>query len=151
MLLSQLPKQSDSPATNADVRERPPVAMTADASRRALRPAPLASALEITVSRSSDGLVVRVKGEATVQCASALLDGLLTTTTQRPAVVTLDLTELRSISCLAMGVLVTYRRGVVRKGGQVRLVGGLQPVVQEALARTKLLDLFETSAIAAAA
>jgi hypothetical protein len=35
--------------------------------------------------------------------------------------VTLDLSELRSISSLAMGVLVAYRRGVVRRGGRVRL------------------------------
>src|SRR5262245_10386957 len=151
MLLSQLPQQSDRSLTNAGVREGPPVAMSADASRRALRPAPLASALGMTVSESSGGLVVRVKGEAPVQCAGALLDGLLSATAQRPAVVTLDLTELRSISCLAMGVLVTYRRGVVRRGGRVRLAGGLQPVVQEALARTKMLHLFETSAIASSA
>jgi anti-anti-sigma factor len=64
---------------------------------------------------------------------------------RRPAVVALDLTELRSISCLAMGVLVGYRRGVVRTGGRVRLVGALQPAVHEALARAELLDLFETA------
>jgi hypothetical protein len=53
--------------------------------------------------------------------------------------------ELRSISSLAMGVLVAYRRGVVRAGGRVRLAGGLQPAVHEALARAELFDMFETT------
>jgi hypothetical protein len=44
-----------------------------------------------------------------------------------------------------MGVLVTYRRGVVRAGGRVRLAAELQPAVHEALARAELLDLFETT------
>ena len=98
------------------------------------------------VSQTADDLVIRVKGEARVECAGALLDGLLAPAARRPAVVTLDLTELRSISCLAMGVLVAYRRGVVRNGGRVRLAEGLRPPVQEALARAELFDLFQTSA-----
>jgi anti-anti-sigma regulatory factor len=64
---------------------------------------------------------------------------------QRSAVVTLDLSQLRCISNLAMGVLVTFRRGVVRRGGRVRLANGLLPAVQEALAQAELLDLFETT------
>ena len=59
---------------------------------------------------------------------------------------TLDLSELRSLSCLALGALVAYRRGVVRTGGRVRLARGLQTVVKEALARAGLFDLFETAA-----
>jgi hypothetical protein len=64
--------------------------------------------------------------------------------------VTLDLSELRSISRLAMGVLRAYRRWVVRTGGRVRLAGGLQPAVREALKRAKLLDLFGITADAGA-
>jgi anti-anti-sigma regulatory factor len=56
--------------------------------------------------------------------------------------VTLDLSELRSLSCLAMGVLVSYRRGVVRNGGQVRLRPDLQAPVRDALQRAGLLELF---------
>jgi hypothetical protein len=37
-----------------------------------------------------------------------------------------------------MGILVTYRRGVVRHGGRVRLAG-LRPAVKEALACAGLL------------
>jgi anti-anti-sigma factor len=73
------------------------------------------------------------------------MTGLLAPAARRPAVVTLDLSELRSISSLAMGVLVAYRRGVIRAGGRVFLAGALQPAVHEALARAELFDLFETT------
>ena len=110
-------------------------------------PRPLAAgpAVQASIIQTATDLIIRVKGEARVECAGALLDGLLAPSARRPAVVILDLSELRSISCLAMGVLVTYRRGVVRAGGRVRLAGGLQPAVHEALARAELLDLFETT------
>jgi anti-anti-sigma factor len=100
----------------------------------------------VAARQTSDGLAIRVKGEATVEAAGALLSGLLAPAARRPAVVTLDLSELRSISCLAMGVLVAYRRGVVRAGGRVCLAQELRPAVREALARAALLDLFETTA-----
>jgi anti-anti-sigma regulatory factor len=86
---------------------------------------------------------MRVKGEATVDGVGALENGLLTPAALRPAVVALNLSELRCISSLAMGALVAYRRGVVRTGGRVRLDGELQPGVREALARAELLELFE--------
>ncbi len=91
-------------------------------------------------------MIIQVKGEALDECAGALLDGLLAPAARQPAFVTLDLSELRSISGLALGVLVGYCRSVVRSGGRVRLAGVLQPMVSESLGRAKLLDLFETSA-----
>src|SRR5262245_43379407 len=99
---------------------------------RARRPS--AAAVQVEVSQTAAGMVIRVKGEARVECAGALLDGLLAPG-RRPAVVTLDLSELRSISCLALGVLAAYRRSVVRTGGRVRLAGVLQPAVKESLVR----------------
>jgi anti-anti-sigma factor len=103
----------------------------------------------VTVSQTSDALIVRIKGEARFGCAGGLLDALLVATAQRPAIVTLDLTELSFISGSAMGVLVTFRRDVMGWGGRVRLAGELQPIVQETLARTRLLDLFESCAVVA--
>jgi anti-anti-sigma regulatory factor len=99
----------------------------------------------VTTSQTADGLVIRVKGVAGVKQSGALLSGLLAASAHRPSVATLDLSELRSLSSLAMGVLVAYRRGVVRAGGRVRLAEGLQLAVREALARAELLDLFETT------
>jgi anti-anti-sigma factor len=104
----------------------------------------------VTVGETAEGMVIRVAGEARVDCAGVLLADLLIPAACRPPVVTLDLSELRFISSLALGVLVTFRRGVVRAGGRVRLAGGLQPAVHEALARAELFELFETTADAAA-
>jgi anti-anti-sigma factor len=105
-------------------------------------------AVEVAVSQTSDHVVIQIKGEARADCAGELLAALLTPAARRPALVTLDLSELRCISSLAMGVLVGYRRGVVRAGGRVRLAGPLQPAVHDALARAELLNLFETTASA---
>jgi anti-anti-sigma factor len=100
----------------------------------------------VTTSQTADGLIIRVEGDAGVEQSGALLSGLLAASAGRPAVATLNLSDLRSISSLAMGVLVTYRRGVVRAGGRVRLTSELQLAVREALARAELFDLFETAA-----
>jgi anti-anti-sigma factor len=120
--------------------------LAAKSTPHALRPAVTTTVVEVTASQSQDDLNIRIKGELKAQCAGMLLDALLTATARRPAVVTLDLSELRSISSLAIGVLVTYRRGVVRRGGRVRLVRTLRSDVKEALTRADLLDLFETTA-----
>jgi anti-anti-sigma factor len=107
------------------------------------RAAALDSALQMTVMQTGSDLIIRMKGEARSDCAGALQDGLLGPAACRSASVTLDLSELRSISCLAMGVLVAFRRGVVRTGGRVRLAEDVQGAVREALARAELLQLFE--------
>lgn len=112
------------------------------------RPAPVLFAIQVNVGQACDDLVIRLKGEARVEFAGALMDGLLSSTAHRPAVVTLDLSDLRSISSLAMGVLAGFRRGVVRAGGRVRLAEVLQPAVREALTRAELLTLFEPAAAA---
>src|SRR5262249_34706396 len=76
--------------------------------------------------------------------------GLMRAVARRPTAVTLDLSNLRSISCLAMGVLMSYRRGLLRADGRVYLADRLQPPVREALERAKLLNLFEKPPAAAA-
>jgi anti-anti-sigma factor len=141
MLISFLTRWFVRPAECAAPGRRPQVVAPAF---RARCPAAV-PVVEVAASPTSEGLVIRVKGEANVESAGALLSGLLAPAARRPAVVTLDLSELRSISCLAMGVLVAYRRGVVRTGGRVRLAEGLQPAVKEALARAGLFDLFEAT------
>jgi anti-anti-sigma factor len=108
-------------------------------------------AVHVVVGPTVDDLLIQIKGEGRVECADALQDGLLASAACHPAVVTLDLSELRSISCLAMGVLVAFHRGVVRAGGRVRLAGQLQLAVREALARADMFGLFETSTDAASA
>jgi anti-anti-sigma factor len=134
------------PAEDAARGVRQQVVAPALPASRVSRPSAAVSAVEVAVCETSDGLVIRVKGEARPDNVGMLLSGLLGPTARRPALVMLDLSELRSLSCLAMGVLVAYRRGVVRAGGRVCLADELQPPVREALARAELLDLFETTA-----
>jgi anti-anti-sigma regulatory factor len=137
----------DSPAapSRAVPHEAGPPRLVSPAAPSPRRPEPDAD-LKVTTSQTAEGLVIRVTGVAGVQQSGALLSGLLAASARRPAVATLDLSELRFVSRLAMGVLGAYRRGVIRAGGRVRLAPGLQPAVNEALARAELLDLFETIA-----
>jgi anti-anti-sigma factor len=100
------------------------------------------SQLEVSASETACGVVIRLKGVAAVNESEALLADLLALTSCRASLVTLDLSDLRFISSLAMGVLVTYRRGVVRRGGCVVLAEDLQPAVREALERAEVMSLF---------
>jgi anti-anti-sigma factor len=143
MFLCHLANWFYPPPAAAPAEDRPPVVAPALPARRPAAPAP---AVQVAVSPTADCLLIQVEGEANVQSAGALMDGLLRPTARRPLVVILDLSGLRSISCLAMGVLVAYRRGVVRNGGRVLLAEQLQPSVRESLTRAELLDLFEITA-----
>ena len=98
--------------------------------------------IEVGVTEAPGEVVVRVAGKGCVGQADALTAGLLGLSARRPPLVTLDLSGLTCVSSLAMGVLVTFRRGVVRAGGRVRLAAPLQGPVHEALERAGLLTLF---------
>jgi anti-anti-sigma factor len=104
----------------------------------------------VAIQQMPEDVVIHLKGEANFDEADALAGSLMAPATRREACVNLDLTELKSISCLAMRVLVDYRRGVVRTGGRVRLAGALQPAVHEAFARARLFELFDTTALGVA-
>jgi len=113
--------------------------------------APRPAAVQTSVEHTAEGTLIRVAGEAGPASAGELLSGLFAPQARWQALVALDLSELRSLSCQAASVLAAYRRGVLRTGGRVRLVGVLQPAVKESLARTELLDLFVAGAAAAGA
>jgi anti-anti-sigma regulatory factor len=100
------------------------------------------AAVEVVVSQTEAGPLIQIKGNARAECAGALLAELLVSK-HWPAMVTLDLSELDSISGMALSVLAAYRRSVVRTGARVRLTGVLRPAVWAALARTEMLDWFE--------
>ena len=98
---------------------------------------------KVEIHDTPEGMVVRLLGEAGVVEAGALEAALLRLAARRPEKVTFDLSELEFISSLAMGVLLAYRRGVVRTGGRVWLAPELRPMVRETLSRAELLSLFE--------
>jgi anti-anti-sigma factor len=146
MLIPDLPRSFGHSVSCAVAAEQPRLVAVAPPAHRLTHSLLADAAVRVVVSQNADDLVIHVMGDARIDCADTLLAGLLAPAARRCEVVTLDLTELRSISSLAMGVLVTYRRGVVRNGGRVRLAPRLQPAVRDALRRADLLGLFECTA-----
>jgi anti-anti-sigma regulatory factor len=96
----------------------------------------------VGVTEAPGEVVVRVAGQGCFGQADALAAGLLGLSARRPSRVTLDLSGLKCVSALAMGILVSFRRGVVRADGRVRLAAPLQEPVRAALERAGLLALF---------
>jgi anti-anti-sigma factor len=109
------------------------------------RPSP-AFRLAVEVVDAAEGVVVRLRGEAGVAEARALEACLLPLVARRPARVTFDLAGLVLLSSLAMGVLVSCRRAVVRAGGRVCLAPDVPPAVRAALDRAALTGLFNAVA-----
>jgi anti-anti-sigma factor len=117
----------------------------------ALAPLPIpesaasAPRLEVSVREAPGELVVRVAGEAGVAQAGELAVALLRLSARRAPLVTLDLSRLSLLSSLAMGALATFRRGIVRAGGRVRLVACMEEQVRESLERTGMIAQFEAA------
>jgi anti-anti-sigma factor len=93
-------------------------------------------------------VVVRLRGEAGVTEAGVLETSLLRVVARLPTCVIFDLSELRFLSSLALGVLASYRRAAVRTGVRVCRATALHPPVREALDRAGLLDLFDAVDVA---
>jgi anti-anti-sigma regulatory factor len=87
-------------------------------------------------------VVIRLAKEPGVRQAGELSAALLGLSALRPPQVTLDLSGLNVVSCLTLGVLEAFRRGLVRAGSRVRLAAAMQEPVRAALERAGLLTLF---------
>ena len=87
-------------------------------------------------------LLVAIKGEGGFEQAQFLSAELLRIPLEAYSLVVLDLAELTFLSTLAMGALVGYRRGLGRRGVEVRLAN-VQPQVWLALESAGLGKLFE--------
>jgi anti-anti-sigma factor len=98
--------------------------------------------LAFHVERGPHFLSVAVRGEASFDQAEAISVQLLRIPPGAYALVVLDLAGLTFLSSLAMGALVEYRRGLQRRGVEVRLANVQAPVWQ-ALESAGLWQLFE--------
>src|SRR5262252_7961730 len=76
---------------------------------------------EFHVERRPHFLLVAIRGEASFDQAEVISAQLLRIPLDGYSLVVFDLAELTSISSLAMGALVVYRRGLQRRGVEVRL------------------------------
>ena len=77
--------------------------------------------IEFHVERRPHFLRVAIRGEASFDQAEVISAQLLRVPLEGASLVVLDLAGLTSISSLAMGALVEYRRGLGRRGVEVRL------------------------------
>jgi anti-anti-sigma factor len=98
--------------------------------------------LTFCVQRSPYFLCVAIKGEASFDQAEVISAQLLRIPLDAYTLVVLDLAELTFLSSLAMGALVEYRRGLWRRGIEVRLAN-VQAQTWLALESAGLLKLFE--------
>jgi anti-anti-sigma factor len=99
--------------------------------------------LEILIEERSEDILVRLGGHAGFRQAEQLSAALLGLSAMKPRSVALDLSDLTSISSLAMGALVSFYRGLARAQGRMCLAGALQESVRADLERIDFLALFE--------
>jgi anti-anti-sigma factor len=99
--------------------------------------------LAFHVERRPHLLLLAIKGEATYEQAEFISAHLLRMPLDRYSLVVLDLAELTFLSSLAMGALVEYHRGLLRRGVEVRLAN-VQAQVWLALESARLGKLFGT-------
>ena len=101
-----------------------------------------AGKLTFRVQRGPHFLTVAIQGEASFDQAEVIAAQLLRVPLDGSSLVVLDLAELTFLSCLAMGALVASRRGLGRRGVEVRLAN-VSAQVWLALESAGLGQLFE--------
>lgn len=99
------------------------------------------ASLAVEVVHVEDSALAALKGEVGFQQVDILQLHLNRLLAMRLSVVVLDLAELRYIGSLALGVLVEFRRALLRSGGRLRL-RGLRSLVAHIFRRARLDDLF---------
>jgi anti-anti-sigma factor len=102
----------------------------------------LEAKLAFHVERRPHFLLVAIQGEASFDQAEVLAAQLLRIPLEGYSLVVLDLAELTFLSSLAMGALVAFRRGLGRRGAEVRLAN-VPARVWLALESAGLWKLFE--------
>jgi anti-anti-sigma factor len=99
--------------------------------------------LAFHVERRPYFLLLAISGEASFDQAEVISGKLLRIPVGAYSLVVLDLAGLTFMSSLAMGALVEYRRGLSRRGVEVR-VANMQAQFRLALELAGLGTLFET-------
>jgi anti-anti-sigma factor len=97
--------------------------------------------LAFHVERGPHFLLVAIKGEANFDQAEVISAQLLRVPLGAYALVVLDLAGLTFLSSLAIGALLEFRRGLGRRGVEVRLAN-VQAQVRLALELAGLWNLF---------
>ena len=96
---------------------------------------------EAAVTECKRATVVHLTGCADVASVDRLEYVLLQVLDESPGLVVLDLSELQSLSSLAIGKLMTFRRAMAYSGGDVKL-GPMCPEIRSDLESLQLIDWF---------
>jgi anti-anti-sigma factor len=101
--------------------------------------------IEFHVERRPHFLRVAIRGEGSYEQAEIISAQLLRIPLDGSSLVVLDLAGLTFLSSLAMGALVDYRRGLARRGVEIRLANVQAPVwlALETAGLGKLFELIE--------
>ena len=100
------------------------------------------SGLQVESKKTGKAVVVAIRGDAGMAFVGQLQQELSRVLEGKPELVVLDLTDLTFISSMGMGTLVSFRSGVGKVGGSVKLAA-LKPVLAEAFRRARLTEMFE--------
>jgi anti-anti-sigma factor len=103
--------------------------------------APANAALKVEITNDNGTVNIKLIGEARLDLEDAAfqLDRVIV---HHPKSVTVDMSELTFLSSIGMSLLVNLRRTAHKSGGTVKLLG-MRPLIREALAHARLLELFE--------
>ena len=100
------------------------------------------SVLNIEVTHQPRVAIVKLAGEARLQLKELEIE-LAKVSAEHPAAVILELSELSMMSSLGMGLFVSTRNGLRRRGCRLLAVG-IQPMVLDSFQRARLDGIFET-------
>ena len=87
------------------------------------------------------GVIVQVCGDASVNEADHLRNGLQPILRRNPQRIVLDLTALEFINSLGLGVLLEFRKDAQEHGVDLRLAGASDRIA-DLLQKTRLVELF---------
>lgn len=98
---------------------------------------PIASTLAVKIEKTADTVIVQLIGEVGLGGVDELERGLRPVLAARCALSIIDMSGLKFISSLGLGLLVELQRGITRNGGVVRFAA-LQPLVRDAIVKCRL-------------
>jgi len=101
--------------------------------------------LEIAQDTHANGVLVQLRGAATMDHVSELEEQLDTLTSSGVPIIVMDLSNLRFINSLGLGILVMAHVRCMRRGQSLRLVSP-SPSIADVFSVTKLTGLFRVYA-----
>ena len=99
------------------------------------------SNLKVTITHQPGIAIVTLEGEARLQLKELEMQ-MARVSAEHPAIVILEMSGLSMMSSLGMGLLVSVRAGLKRRGGRL-LAAGTQPIVLDSFKRARLESIFE--------